>query len=186
MATLETPSRPTRRARAGALAFDYTTLSGGLVVTWAVALIFLAGRTGIGSADVRASDAAIAAAWIGATVPAWTAWLAFRLRTHDTTPGGARSGLAVEWRLDTAAGEHAPAAWSQVLSRVALHPVGLPLWAWLALLGVLTDVRAVQIAAALPLLLALASAGCATVLWALWPDRRAPHDLVSRSRLVTR
>lgn len=128
-------------------------------------------RTAWGRDDVQPGDATLAAALLLAATPAWLAWTAVSLARQGATPGQARWGLRVTG-----------GRWRRIL-RLALHPLGIPGWLWLAVLaGVATfDALAIAFAAAglLVLLGALATAGRT----ALRPRSRGLHDLIARTRL---
>ena len=102
-----------------ALLIDWMALLLMIVVAGLLALGWLLLRTQAGRYDAPAGDALVAAALIGATAPAWTAWQAGRMYLRGATFGQARLGLAVEGGP------------RRRVARLLLHPVSAPLWAWL-------------------------------------------------------
>ena len=145
-----------------------------------VATVWLLLRTGFGRADVGGGDAVAALSVVGATLPAWAAWLALTVRRDGCTPGQRRARLFVE--LAAAA---ATTPWRRQV-RLAAHPLALPLWGWLTLTALLSG---------LPWLwLPVAAGGMAVALAGLLsfalllarPELSAIHDLLARTRLAVR
>ncbi len=130
-------------------------------------------RTGWGRDDVPSGDATFASALLLAATPAWLAWTALRLAQRGATPGQARCGLRV---VGTP---------RRRLLRLALHPLAVPGWLWLAVLAAVAtfEVLAIVFAIAVGIVLlgGLVTAGRAI----LRPRARGLHDLIARTRLVT-
>ncbi len=173
------PDRPTTAApgippgrRVLALATDL--IYGGLASLLAA---FAAGgwlllRTSWGRDDVPTGDATFASALLLAATPAWFAWTALRLTRQGATPGQARQRLRVT------------GAPRRRLLRLAIHPLAVPGWLWLAILAAVAtfDVVALAFAAAgaAVLLGGIVTAGRAV----LRPQTPGLHDLIARTRLV--
>ena len=102
-----------------ALLIDWMALLLMVFVAGLLAFGWLLLRTQAGRYDAPGGDALVAAALIGATAPAWTAWQAVRMYQRGATFGQARLGLAVEGGP------------KRRVARLLVHPVSAPLWAWL-------------------------------------------------------
>lgn len=167
-----------RRSRLLAFALD----AAGLLLAFGVALVlamaWLLLRTGAGRFDAGDGDSVVAASMLGAAPAAWVAWLASSVQAAARTPGQRRAGLAVE-RLDGA-----PATAPYV--RLALHPLALPAWLWLALVALVGGLPWLP-GAALVVAALLAAAGVGSfVLLLVRPTAPALHDHLARTRLVAR
>ncbi|MSQ41839.1 MAG: hypothetical protein EXR65_02230 [Dehalococcoidia bacterium] len=167
----------TRRRRLLAPAIDAAigllALTAGLVV----AAVWLLWRTDAGRLDARTGDAVAAAAAIGATIPTWAAWLALRTVRDRATPGQRLAGLVV---VERRRGHRA------ALLRLAVHPLAMPFWGWLALTALQSGVPWLWLPPAL--LAAAVAAGGAISLAGLLaaPRRPAIHDLLARTTLASR
>ena len=165
---------PGAGARLAAVVYDAGMLVLLLLAVLVVAFAWLLIRTSWGRFDVGTGDALIATSLIGATVPAWAAWQAARLHMHGATAGQARFGLATE-------GE--PLRRS---ARLLVHPLSLPLWSWLVLTVLITELRLLLWPAVL-VLLAVAAAGLLSLgMLLLRGDARLLHDYVAGTRVVRR
>ena len=165
-----------RRRRIGAAAIDAATALLALAAGLLVAAAWLLLRTDFGRTDVGEGDGVAAASLVGATMPAWAAWLALRVRRDGATVGQRRAGLTVVPRSQAR-------GWPPQL-RFAIHPLALPLWGWLALTALLSGVPWLWL---LPVLMSAVIALAGVVSFALlllWPQRRAIHDLVAGTTLV--
>ena len=167
-----------RRRRLAAAAIDAT----GALLTVAAGIVVAAGwlllRSDLGGTDVGDGDAVAAASLVGATLPAWAAWLSLRVRRDGSTPGQRRAGLLV-------ARGAAMTPWLRQL-RLAIHPLALPLWGWLALTALLSGLPWLWLP---PLVAGVAVALAGLVSFALLlarPDLRAVHDLIARTELAPR
>lgn len=130
-------------------------------------------RTAWGRDDVPSGDATFASVLLLAATPAWLAWTALRLAQRSATPGQARGRLRVVGSP------------RRRLLRLAIHPLAVPGWLWLAVLAAVATFNALAIAVA-----ALAGAiflgGLITAGRALFrPRARGIHDLIARTRLVS-
>ncbi len=166
------PSAPRGRRL---LAFALDLIYGGTASLFAtmVAGGWLLLRTAWGRDDVPSGDAAFAWVLLLAATPAWLAWTALRLAQQGATPGQARGHLRVMGST------------RRRLLRLALHPLAVPGWLWLAILAAIATFYALAIAAA-----AFAGAvflgGLVTAGRALFrPRARGIHDLIARTRLVS-
>ena len=92
-----------------AVLIDAATLGAALLVAGAAATAFLLLRSRAGSIDPSFRDAAAAVTLCAAVVPAWTAWQWQALADGGATFGG-----------------------RAVAARLALHPVSITAWYWLA------------------------------------------------------
>ena len=174
MATDDGERAPGAGARLLAVVFDAGTLVLLLLAGLVVAFAWLLVRTSWGRFDVGTGDALVATSLIGATVPAWAAWLAARLHLHGATPGEARLGLAVE-------GE----PWRRA-ARLLAHPISLPLWGWLTLTVLITELRVLLLPAVF-VLLAVAVAGLLSLgMLLVRGHARLLHDYVFGTRIVRR
>ena len=166
---------PAIGARLAAVGYDAGVLVLLLLAGLVAALAYLLVRTSWGRFDVGAGDALVAWALLGATLPAWGTWEAARLCTGGATLGQARFGLAVE-------GEP---SWRRCV-RLLVHPLSLPLWGWLALTLLLTEVLWLLVPPLL-VMLAIAAAGLASLaIVLLRPSARPLHDRVAGTRLMRR
>jgi hypothetical protein len=164
-------ARVSRRRRAAAACFDAATLLVALCVAGVAATGWLLARTEAGRLDVREADARIAAALVLATPPAWLAWFA-PAAVRGVTPGQRRAALEVDGT-----------GLARAL-RLALHPLALPLWGWLALALLAAGLPLVSIVPALAAAFVLLLGAGSAVLWAASPGSRALHDRLARTRLV--
>ena len=165
-----------RGARARAALSDLGVLLGGGVAAFLVAVVYLLVRTSWGATDASDFDSALAAALLLAVPLTWAAWLLMSVAEHRATPGQRRAGLVVARREDD---------WrSARLLRMALHPMSLPFWLWVAamllLLGVPLAPWAVLLWSALVVIGGLAS----LVLLAIRPGTPGVHDWAARTRVV--
>ena len=162
---------PTRRMLAVAVDLIYGGAASLLAALASGGWLFL--RTAWGRDDVPSGDATFASALLLAATPAWLAWTALRLAQRGATPGQARCGLRVTGSP------------RRRLLRLALHPLTVPGWLWLATLAAVAtfEVLAVACAAAggVALLGGLVTAGRTL----LRPQARGLHDLIARTRLVS-
>lgn len=165
---------PGAGVRLAAIVYDAGTLLLLLLAALVVAFAWLLIRTSWGRFDVGTGDALVATSLIGATTPAWGAWQAARLHRDGATVGQARFGLATE-------GE--PLRRS---ARLLVHPLSLPLWFWLALTVLISEVRIV-LWPILFILLAVAVAGLLSLgILLVRGDARLLHDYVAGTRVVRR
>lgn len=165
-----------RRRRLAAAAIDAATgllaLASGVVLSVA----WLLPRTDRGREDVANGDALIAAALIGAALPAWAAWMVLSVRRHAATPGQRRV------RLRVVPVEGARAYTRYV--RLAVHPLALPLWGWLTLSAFLSGLSWLPL---LPIVGGgvVALAGAVSLLMLLVrPALRSVHDRIARTELA--
>lgn len=174
------PDRPTTAERGippgrRVLAFAVDLIYGGLASLLAALAAggWLLLRTSWGRDDIPAGDATFAAALLLAATPAWLAWTALRLAQRGATPGQDRQRLRVTGTP------------RRRLLRLALHPLAVPGWLWLAILAAVATVDPVALAfaatGAVVFLGGLIGAGRAV----LRPQAPALHDLIARTRLVT-
>lgn len=173
------PDRPTSAASGvpasrRAIAFAADLIYGGLASSLAALAAggWLLVRTAWGRDDVPSGDATFASAFLLAATPAWLAWTALRVAQRGATPGQARAGLRVTGRT------------RRRLLRLAVHPLAVPGWLWLAILA--------AIATSEPIAILCAVAGAAVLIGGLvtgalavfQPQVRGLHDVVARTRLV--
>lgn len=178
MATTLGPSRaasggvaPSWRARARAIGIDLAlgvALQAGALV---LALVIFMVDSRAGARDLSTLGASAGWAALLAAVPAWLGLLAYGSWSGDATPGQHAAGLAVEGTP------------RRRLLRLAIHPLGLAGWAWLAILAMLATAPFVVWAT-----LALMAGAIASVsaLAAMLPRAPALHDLLAGTRLVMR
>ncbi len=166
---------PARLDRATAFAIDLGW--GALAVLAATLLAFgwLFVRTDLGATHVTDGDSIIAAAVIGAAIPAWIGWVALHALTTGATRGQQRTGLRVEV---TSARPLARAL------RLALHPISVPGWLWLAAVVAILEVPW------LPLLVVLIGAtialmGVISIALLITDPSAAPlHDRAAGTRVM--
>lgn len=170
-ATAEPPVPLGRRVLALTVDLIYGGAASILAASAAGGWLFL--RTAWGRDDVPSGDATFASALVLAATPAWLAWTALRLAQRGATPGQARCGLRVAGRP------------RRRLLRLAVHPLAIPGWLWLAILAAVATFEALAavfaVAAAAVLLGGAVTAGGALVR----PQARGLHDLLARTRLVS-
>lgn len=157
------------------LAFAIDLIYGGAasLLTTLVAGGWLLLRTAWGRDDIRAGDAAFASALLLAATPAWLAWTALSVARRRATPG------QVRLRLRVAGGPR------RRILRLAIHPLAVPGWLWLAALAAIATFDALAIALA-GVAGAVALGGLITAGGALFrPRARGLHDLIARTRLVS-
>lgn len=165
-----------RRRRLGAAAIDAASVLGSMAGGAALAFAWLLLRTSLGRSDAGSADGVLAASLAGATIPAWSAFIALRVRRDGATPGQRRTGLAVEPLPGARRGARH--------LRLALHPVMLPLWGWLTLTALLGGLPWLFL---LPVLAAAAVVLAGTVSFAMLlasPHARAVHDRLAQTALV--
>lgn len=167
-----------RRRRLTAAAIDATgalaAVAAGLVLAAAGLLL----RTDLGRSDAGSGDAIAAVSIVGATLPAWAAWLALKVGRDGCTPGQRRTRLLVApgaartpWRLQL---------------RLAAHPLALPVWGWFTLTALLSGLPWLWLpSAAVGMAVALAGMASLALLLAR-PELSAIHDLIARTRLLVR
>ena len=174
-------ARPGRGRRLTAFAVDCGSGLLALLAGVLLAAVWLLLRSGLGLIDAPEGDAVVAAAVAGATAPAWAAWLFARSRRRGATFGEGVAGLGVAERE----GHGRPSGRRRSL-RLALHPLSLPLWGWLALTALLSGL---PWAWAPPLLVvalvALGGVGSLALLL-VRPSAPALHDRVAGTRLFIR
>ena len=163
--------RLSRRRRSFAVAFDAATLLLAVVIAGTAAGGWLLARTDTGRLEVRDADARFAAALVLAVPPGWLAWFLPGI-ARGATPGQRRAHLEVRGSIVAR------------LNRVALHPLALPVWGWLALTLVAfgTPRLGVAVAFVAAFVVTLGVASC--LLWVISPSSRALHDRLARTRLV--
>jgi uncharacterized RDD family membrane protein YckC len=160
-----------RRQRGLAVAIDAATLLVALVITTTVAVGWLLARTETGRLEVRDADARLAAALVLAVPPTWLAWLVPGV-ARGATPGQRRAHLEVRGSLVAR------------VNRLALHPLALLLWGWLALTAFAFGTPRLGVAVAFLAAFVLALGLGSFVLWMISPTSRALHDRLARTRLV--
>ncbi len=106
-----------------AVLIDAATLGAALLVAGVAATAFLLLRSRAGSIDPSFRDAAAAVTLCAAVVPAWTAWQWQALADGGATFGGRAVAIAPV---------RMPTARQAVAARLALHPVSITAWYWLA------------------------------------------------------
>ncbi len=107
--------------------YDLVTLLAATAGGSVLAIAWMLVRTDRGRFDLAAGDAVIALALTAAAGPAWTAWQWLRLWDEGVTFGHARARFAAS---EDSTGPSSQYGRRQALA-LALHPVSLPLWAWL-------------------------------------------------------
>jgi hypothetical protein len=160
---------------------DVASVVVGTLVAVVIATIWLLLRTGLGRDDAGGGDAVVALSLVAAVVPAWTVYAGAMAWRRGSTPGQRRLGVVVQSR---GSGEAlAGASWRRGV-RLAMHPLSLPGWSWLALTALLTGVPWLWVpfglAAAVVALAGLAS----LVLLLVRPALPALHDRVARTSLT--
>ena len=172
-------ARVSRRRRLRAAAIDAATVLPPFVGAAIVTTGWLLLRTDLGRTDVGEGDAVAAVSLVAAAAPAWSLWLAARVRRDGATAGQRLAGLRVSRRADGGPN----GAWRRQL-RLAVHPLALPLWGWLTLTALLSGVPRLWLPPAF-IAAAVAFAGLLSfVLLLAEPQRRALHDRVARTQLV--
>jgi len=167
-----------RGARVRALLWDVGGLVFGALISFVVGVTYLLMRTTWGTYDAGDFDSALATALVLAVPPTQAGWLLLSVAERGATPGQRRAGLAIarregEWRAAR-------------IVRMALHPLSLPAWLWLAAMLFLLAVPV------LPWLVVLWSGLLAIgvlssiVIFAIRPAAPAVHDLLARTRVVVR
>lgn len=164
---------PPRSRRLLAFALDLFYGGTASLLAILVAGSWLLVRTAWGRDDVPSGDATFASALLLAATPAWLAWTALHLAQRSATPGQARSRLRVVGSP------------RRRLLRLAIHPLAVPGWLWLAILAAVATFNILAIAVA-----AFAGAiflgGLITAGRALFRPRACGlHDLIARTRLVS-
>jgi hypothetical protein len=167
-----------RRRRLAAATIDAAGALAAIAVGAAVATAWLMLRTGFGRADVDGGDAIAAVSFVGATIPAWAAWLALRVRRDGCTPGQRRARMFVE---------PLPGAmsWRRQL-RLAAHPLTLPVWGWLTLTALLSGVPWLWLPVAAGGMVVALAGVLSFALLLVRPELNAMHDLLARTRLAER
>jgi hypothetical protein len=178
-ATVGAANRPgvalvTRRRRVAALALDLAVLAGFAVVASLLSLAWMLARTEAGRYDLAIGDSTFAFALLLAAVPARVALLAADVAVLNATPGQRRMGLTVE------------GASPRRLLRLAVHPLGVVAWLWLAVVANLATLPVVGL-----VLLAVAMTGllgvvASTILVLRAPSSAGAHDILAGTRLVAR
>lgn len=164
----------TRRRRVAALIIDLAILAGFAAVASLLSLAWMLARTEGGRYDLAIGDSAVAFALLLAAVPAWAALLAADVVLFGATPGERRLRLAIEGGP------------LRRLVRLAVHPLGVIAWLWLAAMANLATLPVVGL-----VLLAVAMTGLLGVAASIILVLRAPsaggvHDLLAGTRLVAR
>ena len=154
-----------------AVAIDVATLLVAVLIPLAFATGWLLARTEAGRLEVRDADARLAAALVLAGPPAWLGWLLPGIG-GGATAGQRRAQLYVRGSLVAR------------VNRLALHPLTLPLWSWLALTLIASGTPRLGFAALLVGGFVLALALGSSVLWLISPSSRALHDRLARTHLV--
>ena len=189
-----------RRRRLAAVGFDVAAVFVATLAAVVIATLWLLLRSGLGRDDAGGGDAVLALSLVAAVVPAWALYVGAALWRGGLTPGQRRMVVAVEARGAGEAlapfdglrvsgevlepGGHGSASrWRRAL-RLAVHPISLPTWVWLALTALLTGVPWLW----LPFALAaggVALAGAASLVMFLgWPSMPALHDRVAGTSLT--
>lgn len=160
-----------RWPRARATLRDALELLAALSVAGVIAMAWLLLRTGAGRDDVSEFDAILAAAVVLAVPPAW--FVRFALATADGGTAGQRAaGLEVE------------GARRQRTLRVALHPLSLPAWWWLAALAAAAGAQLGAVALALTGGAVALGAAASLLRWA--GGRAGLHDVAAGTRIQVR
>lgn len=164
-----------RRRRLLAAGLDAAGVFAATAVALVIATIWLLSRSGLGRDDAGDGDAVLALSLVAAVVPAWTVYLGAGLWLDGRTPGQRRLGVTV--------GPREAAQWRRAL-RLALHPLSLPAWGWLALTAALSGLPWLWLpVAAAAAAIALAGA-VSFVLLAVRPSLPSVHDRLTRTMLL--
>jgi hypothetical protein len=110
--------------------YDLGTLVLALLATGVVGTLWLLARTDWGRVDVALGEAVFASSLLAAAAPAWTAWQWLRLWDEGRTAGHRRLQLEPASALPGA----------RRVIELALHPVSIPAWSWLALTLIILEV----------------------------------------------
>jgi hypothetical protein len=189
-----------RRRRLLAVGFD---VGGGLVAmlaALAIATLWLLLRSGLGRDDAGGGDAVLALSLVAGVAPAWAVYLGAALWRGGMTPGQRRAGVAVQSRGSGEASApfngprvsgalvepgEAPgtARWRRAL-RLAVHPISLPVWGWVALTALLAGVPWLWLPFALATVAVALAGAVSLVLLLVWPSMPALHDRVAGTSLA--
>lgn len=131
--------------------YDLGTLAVALAAASVLATFWMLARTEWGAVDLETGEAVIALSMALAVGPAWTTWQWLQLRRHSATFGARHSG---SWDPpeSRSPARHVRRWWYR-----ALHPVTLPLWLWVSITLVVTDIAVLRLVAMLPVALLLSS-----------------------------
>jgi hypothetical protein len=166
-------SAPARKRLLVAWLYDLGTLVLALLATGVVGTLWLLARTEWGRVDVALGEAVFAASLVAAAAPAWTAWQWLRLWDQGQTAGHRR--LDLDARPSLSGGRR--------VIELALHPVSVPAWGWLALTLIILEVPGVAwlavVVTAFVALLGAVSLGLLLVR----PAAQPLHRRIARMRL---
>lgn len=163
-----------RAAGLRAFVFDLALLAGLQAATATVAVLVFLIQSGGGERDLTSSAATTGWAIALAAVPAWLGLLGQGYAAHDGTPGQHRAGLAVEGTP------------LRRLVRLALHPVGMLGWGWLALVSALAALTGLALLfASAAVIVALGGLASGAIVLAR-PGSLPLHDRIAGTRLVVR
>jgi hypothetical protein len=165
-----------RTRRFVAAAIDVATLLVAIVLAAVAGIGYLLVRTGWGLFDASVFDAFVAASLVLTMLPAWLACQAMRLMRRGATFG--QDCVRLRLFMRDGAQPYAP------MLRLAMHPLSIPGWLWLAALAGIAGIPWLQIVLLVPaLLLFLGGIVSAGIILAR-PGSPALHDRLAKTAVT--